>query len=126
MALYELSIEAAQVRDGEKLASLEGRAYPTLAMRWETRLMDQTWETTVVLDYMIALPPLMVGRQTFNEVRIGAYTGGAGTKFMYFGTEMNSSVPRVPPEMENTIGPRRRPTRSSAWKSRRARSRTSS
>ncbi|MEZ4293772.1 MAG: hypothetical protein R3B70_02265 [Polyangiaceae bacterium] len=66
--------------------------------------MDQTWETTVVLDYSIALPPLMVGRQTFNEVRIGAYVGGAGTKFLYFGTEMNASVPRVPPEMENTIG----------------------
>lgn len=105
MALYELSIEAAQVREGERLASLEGRGYPTLAMRWETRLMDQTWETTVVLDYMIALPPLMVGRQTFNEVRIGAFTGGSGTKFLYFGTEMNASVPRVAPEMENTIGP---------------------
>lgn len=105
MALYELSIEAAHVREGERLASLEGRVYPTLAMRWETRLMDQPWETTVVLDYAIALPPLMVGRQTFNEVRIGAYVGGAGTKFLYFGTEMNASVPRVPPEMENTIGP---------------------
>ncbi len=105
MALYELSIEAAHVREGEKLASLEGRAYPTLAMRWETRLMDQAWETTVVLDYTIALPPLMVGRQSFNEVRIGAYVAGAGTKFMYFGTEMNSSVPRVGPEMENSIGP---------------------
>lgn len=105
MALYELSIEAAHVREGEKLVSLEGRAYPTLAMRWETRLMDQPWETTVVLDYSIALPPLMVGRQTFNEVRIGAFVGGAGTKFLYFGTEMNSSVPRVPPEMENAIGP---------------------
>lgn len=105
MALYELSIEAAHVRDGEKLVSLEGRAYPTLAMRWESRIMDQPWETTVVLDYAIALPPLMVGRQTFNEVRIGAFVGGAGTKFLYFGTEMNASVPRVPPEMENTIGP---------------------
>lgn len=105
MALYELSIEAAHVREGERLASLEGRAYPTLAMRWETKLMDQTWETTVVLDYTISLPPLMVGRQTFNEVRIGAYTGGAGTKFLYFGTEMNASVPRIAPEMENTIGP---------------------
>jgi hypothetical protein len=105
MALYELSIEAAHVREGEKLVSLEGRTYPTLAMRWETRLMDQPWETTVVLDYMIALPPLMVGRQTFNEVRIGAFVGGAGTKFLYFGTEMNASVPRVAPEMENSIGP---------------------
>ncbi|MBK8256071.1 MAG: hypothetical protein IPK82_25810 [Polyangiaceae bacterium] len=105
MALYELSIEAAHVREGERLVSLEGRAYPTLAMRWETRLMDQPWETTVILDYSIALPPLMVGRQTFNEVRIGAFVGGAGTKFLYFGTEMNASVPRVPPEMENTIGP---------------------
>jgi len=105
MALYELSIEAAHVREGEKLVSLDGRAYPTLAMRWESRLMDQTWETTVVLDYLIALPPLMVGRQSFNEVRVGAYVGGSGTKFLYFGTEMNSSVPRVAPEMENTIGP---------------------
>ncbi len=105
MALYELSIEAAHVREGEKLVSLEGRAYPTLAMRWETRLMDQAWETTVVLDYLIALPPLMVGRQSFNEVKVGAFVGGAGTKFLYFGTEMNASVPRVAPEMENTIGP---------------------
>jgi hypothetical protein len=105
MALYELSIEAAHVREGETLVSLDGRTYPTLAMRWETRLMDQLWETTVILDYSIALPPLMVGRQTFNEVRIGAYVGGAGTKFLYFGTEMNSSVPRVAPEMENSIGP---------------------
>lgn len=105
MALYELSIEAAHVREGEGLVSLEGRAYPTLAMRWESRLMDQTWETTVVLDYLIALPPLMVGRQSFNEVRVGAFVGGAGTKFLYFGTEMNASVPRIAPEMENTVGP---------------------
>ncbi|WP_437932249.1 hypothetical protein WMF37_24360 [Sorangium sp. So ce291] len=85
--------------------SLAGREYPTLVMRWESRLFDQPWLTTLVLDYVIALPPLMVGQATFNEVRIAAFTGRAGTKFLYFGTEMSASVPRIAPEMENAIAP---------------------
>ncbi|WP_437641534.1 hypothetical protein [Sorangium sp. So ce854] len=85
--------------------SLAGREYPTLIMRWESRLFDQPWLTTLVLDYVIALPPLIVGQATFNEVRIAAFTGRAGTKFMYFGTEMSASVPRIAPEMENAIAP---------------------
>ncbi|HLM73798.1 MAG TPA: hypothetical protein VK459_13930, partial [Polyangiaceae bacterium] len=95
MALYELSIERAHVQEAERLASLEGRSYPTLVMQWESRLFDQPWTTTVVLDYTIALPPLMLGMGTFNEVRIAAYVGGAATKFLYFGTEMTANVPRV-------------------------------
>ncbi|WP_050432816.1 hypothetical protein [Chondromyces crocatus] len=105
MTLYELSIDEALVREAERIASLEGRGYPTLVMRWESRLFDQPWTTTLVLDYLIALPPLIVGQASFNEVRIAAFTGGAGTKFMYFGTEMSASVPRVAPEMENTVAP---------------------
>ncbi len=107
MALYELSIDRAHVQEAERLVSLEGRAYPTLAMRWESRLFDQPWATTVVLDYTIALPPLMLGQGTFNEVRIAAFVGGAPTKFLYFGTEMTANVPRVGPEMENIVGPTR-------------------
>src|SRR5512132_2436708 len=105
MALYELSIDAAHVREAEKLTSLEGRGYPTLAMGWDTRIFDQPWHTTVVLDYLIALPPLMIGQATFNEVKVAAYVGGASTKFLYFGTEMSSAVPRVAPEMENSLAP---------------------
>jgi hypothetical protein len=105
MALYELSIERAHVQEAERLASLEGRSYPTLVMQWESRLFDQPWTTTVVLDYTIALPPLMLGMGTFNEVRIAAYVGGAATKFLYFGTEMTANVPRVGPEMENIVAP---------------------
>lgn len=105
MPVYELSVDGALVREAEKIVSLEGRAFPTLVMRWESRLFDQPWLTTLVLDYVIALPPLIVGQATFNEVRIAAFTGGAGTKFMYFGTEMSASVPRIAPEMENTIAP---------------------
>ncbi|WP_234023934.1 hypothetical protein [Sorangium cellulosum] len=85
--------------------SLAGREYPTLVMRWESRLFDQPWLTTLVLDYVIALPPLIVAQATFNEVRLAAFTGRAGTKFLYFGTEMSASVPRIAPEMENTISP---------------------
>jgi len=107
MALYELSIDAAHVREAEKVASLEGRGYPTLVMRWDTRIFDQPWHTTLVLDYLIALPPLMIGQSTFNEVKVAAYVGGAATKFLYFGTEMSSAVPRVAPEMENSIAPPR-------------------
>ena len=107
MALYELSIDAAHVREAEKVASLEGRGYPTLVMRWDTRIFDQPWHTTLVLDYLIALPPLMIGQSTFNEVKVAAYVGGAATKFLYFGTEMSSAVPRVAPEMENSVAPPR-------------------
>lgn len=105
MALYELSIERAHVQEAERLVSLEGRVYPTLVMHWESRIFDQPWTTTVVLDYTIALPPLMLGQATFNEVRVAAYVGGAPTKFLYFGTEMTANVPRVGPEMENVVAP---------------------
>src|SRR5262249_61331750 len=81
------------------------RASPTLVMRWDSRIFDQPWFTTVVLDYQIALPPLVIGQSTFNEVKLAAYVGGTPTKFLYFGTEMTSSVPRIAPEMENSIAP---------------------
>ncbi len=105
MALYELSIDSALVREAEKVVSLEGRGFPTLVMRWDSRIFDQPWQTTVVLDYHIALPPLMIGQSTFNEVKIAAYVEGAPTKFLYFGTEMSANVPRVAPEMENSVAP---------------------
>lgn len=107
MSLYELSIDTALVHEAERVVSLEDRGYPTLVMRWESRLFDQPWVTTLVLDYHIALPPLLVGagQSTFNEVRIAAFTGGASTKFMYFGTELTANVPRIAPEMENTVAP---------------------
>jgi hypothetical protein len=105
MALYELSIDGPLVREAEKVVSLEGRAFPTLMLRWDTRLFDQPWITTLVLDYLIALPPLVIGQSTFNEVKIAAYVGGTPTKFLYFGTEMTASVPRIAPEMENSMSP---------------------
>src|SRR5262245_7161361 len=105
MALYELSIDGPLVREAEKIVSLEGRGFPTLVMRWDSRIFDQNWLTTIVLDYLIALPPLIIGQSTFNEVKLAAYVGGASTKFMYFGTEMTANVPRIAPEMENSIGP---------------------
>jgi hypothetical protein len=105
MALYELSIDGPEVREAERVASLEGRAFPTLVMRWDSRIFDQPWVTTVVLDYLIALPPLVIGQATFNEIKLAAYVGGAATKFLYFGTEMTSSVPRIAPEMENALAP---------------------
>jgi hypothetical protein len=105
MPLYDLSIDPGRVGEAERLVSLEGRSYPTLVMQWESELFGQTWTTTIVLDYVIALPPLMVGQGTFNDVRVAAYVGGASTKFFYFGTEMTGDVPRVAPEMENVIGP---------------------
>ena len=104
MPLYELSIDDAHLREAERLISLEGRGFPTLVTRWESRLFDQPWSTTLVLDYTIPLPPLGAGQGTFIEVRVAAFVGGAATKFLYFGTEMNSSVPRIGPEMENQIG----------------------
>lgn len=103
MPLYELSIDGARVREASRVVSLEGRGFPTLVMRWDMRILDQPWQTTLVLDYLIALPPLMQG--TFNEVKIAAFVGGASTKFMYFGTEMSAAVPRLGPEMENSIAP---------------------
>jgi hypothetical protein len=105
MALYELSIDGPQVREAEKIVSLEGRAFPTLVMRWDSRIFDQPWVTTIVLDYLIALPPLVIGQATFNEIKLAAYVCGSPTKFLYFGTEMNATVPRVAPEMENSIAP---------------------
>jgi hypothetical protein len=105
MPLYELSIDDAHLREAARLVALEGRGFPTLATRWESRLFDQPWSTTLVLDYTIPLPPLPAGQTSFIEVRIAAFTGGAPTKFLYFGTEMNASVPRVGPEMENLISP---------------------
>jgi hypothetical protein len=69
MALYELSIDGPLVREAEKVVSLEGRGYPTLVVRWDSRFFDQPWVTTLVLDYVIALPPLVIGQATFNEKR---------------------------------------------------------
>ena len=54
MALYELSIDPNLIREAEKVVSLEGRGFPTLVMRWESRLFDQPWQTTLVLDYLLA------------------------------------------------------------------------
>lgn len=109
MALYELSIEPAHVVEAQHVIALEGRDYPTLVMHWESRLFDQPWETTVVLDYTIALPPLGAGAPggstAFIPVRVGAFVGGAPTKYFYFGTEMNETVPRIGPEMENLATP---------------------
>jgi hypothetical protein len=107
MALYELSIEPALVRQGEQIVSLQGRGYPTVVMHWESRLFEQPWTTTLVLDYCIALPPLIAGQGNFNEVRLAAFVGGAPTKFLYFGTEMSENVPRIGPEMENVVAPAR-------------------
>ena len=108
MALYELSIDGPHVREAERVVSLEGRGFPTLVMRWDSRIFDQPWVTTIVLDYLIALPPLIIGQATFNEVKVAAFVDGAPTKFLYFGTEMTASVPRIAPEMENQIGPARK------------------
>jgi hypothetical protein len=105
MALYELSIDGPLVREAEKVVSLEGRGFPTLVMRWDSRIFDQPWVTTIVLDYLIALPPLIIGQSTFNEVKLAAFVGGAATKYLYFGTEMTAAVPRIAPEMENSIAP---------------------
>ncbi|HEY4117464.1 MAG TPA: hypothetical protein VGM56_06390, partial [Byssovorax sp.] len=105
MALYELSIDAALVREAEKVVSLDGRGFPTLVMRWESVLFDQHWLTTLVLDYSIALPPLMVNQSSFNEVKVCAFVGSTPTKFLYFGTELSPGVPRIAPEMENSITP---------------------
>lgn len=108
MSVYELSIDPDLVAKAEQIASLEACSYPTLAMRWESTIFNQPWTTTVVLDYALSFPPLMIGQATFNDVRIAALTEGAPTKFLYLGTEMTGSVDRVGPEMENVMGPAER------------------
>src|SRR5690606_9833277 len=75
---------------------------PTLVVYWESQMLGQEWDTILVLDYVIPLPPLEHGR-IFNEVRLAAYTGEVPTKFLYFGTELATDAPRVAPEMENVV-----------------------
>jgi len=102
MAQYDLSIDPQKVAQAEQLVSLAGRTFPTLVVSWESSTLGQEWQTLLVLDYSIPLPPLEQGA-TFNEVRIAAYTDEVPTKFLYFGTELNDDAPRVPPEMENRV-----------------------
>lgn len=102
MAQYELSNDPVLLEQAERLCSLEGRAFPTLVVSWESRMLGQDWDTVLVQDYTIALPPLEHG-SSFNEVRISAFTGPVPTKFLYFGTELNAAAPRTVPEMENTL-----------------------
>lgn len=104
MAVYELSIDTSHIREAEQVVSLEGRGFPTLVMQWESKMFAQSWQTTIVLDYQIVLPPLTPG-VAFHPVRIAAFVGGVPTKYFYFGTEMNENVPRVAPEMENVVSP---------------------
>ena len=104
MAQYELSIDPSLVAQAQQLVSLQGRVFPTIVVGWESKMLGQDWETILVLDYTVPLPPLAQG-VSFNEVRIAAYTGDVPTKFLYFGTELNADAPRVPPEMENALSP---------------------
>jgi hypothetical protein len=107
MALYELSIAPEKLAEAEAItspASLSGREFPTLAMAWESTIFGQGWSTLLVLDYLLALPPLEPPH-SFIPVRIAAYVGSAPTKYFYFGTEMNNTVPRLAPEMENLLTP---------------------
>ncbi|NUP04688.1 MAG: hypothetical protein HOW73_01360 [Polyangiaceae bacterium] len=107
MGLYELSIDPGKIAEAESLTSVEAlsrREFPTLVMNWESRIFGQPWSTTIVLDYMIALPPLEPPAH-FIPVRVGAFVGNAPTKYFYFGTEMNNTVPRLAPEMENLVTP---------------------
>ena len=104
MPQYELSIDPTLVAEAEQLVSLDGRAFPTIVVMWESMMLGQEWETVLVLDYSVPLPPLQSG-QSFNEVRIAAYTGDVPTKFLYFGTELHAGAPRVAPEMENVVSP---------------------
>lgn len=107
MGLYELSIDPATIAEAESITSVEAlsrREFPTLVMNWESKLFGQAWSTTVVLDYLIALPPLEPS-VSFIPVRVGAFVGNAPSKYFYFGTEMNNTVPRLAPEMENLITP---------------------
>lgn len=107
MGLYELSINPEQVAEAENITSVETlsrREFPTLVMHWDSSVFGQPWATTIVLDYLICLPPLEPPTN-FIPVRIGAYVGSAPTKYFYFGTEMNNTVPRLAPEMENLATP---------------------
>lgn len=104
MAKYDLTIDPGPVAEAEQVVTFEGRAFPTIVTRWETKMLGQDWHTTLVLDYTIPLPPLKTGAN-FNEVRVAAYTGDVPTKFLYFGTELTSDAPRIGPEMENTLAP---------------------
>lgn len=107
MGLYELSIDPATVAEAENLLSNESlskRSFPTLVMQWESRVFEQPWSTTVVLDYLIALPPLDSGLN-FIPVRVAAFVNNTASKYFYFGTEMNSTVQRLAPEIENLVAP---------------------
>ncbi|MBL9024106.1 MAG: hypothetical protein JNL21_18070 [Myxococcales bacterium] len=107
MGLYELSIDPNLVAEAEAITSIEAlakREFPTLVVNWESKIFAQPWSTTVVLDYVLALPPLEP-TVTFIPVRVGAFVGNAPTKYFYFGTEMSSTVPRLAPEMENLVTP---------------------
>lgn len=104
MSAYELSIDPNLVAEAERLVALSGRGFPTLVTSWTSDMLGQEWQTILVLDYTIPLPPLAAGA-TFNEVRIAAYTEGVPTKFLYFGTELDEHAPRQSPEMENVVSP---------------------
>jgi hypothetical protein len=104
MPQYELSIEPSLVAEAERLVALDGRTFPTLVISWESKTLGQDWQTVLVLDYSIPLPPLEPGVE-FNEVRLAAYTGDVPTKFLYFGTELTADAPRISPEMENLVSP---------------------
>ncbi|MBM4358342.1 MAG: hypothetical protein FJ096_09565 [Deltaproteobacteria bacterium] len=102
MPQYEFSNDPSLVEQAERLVSLEARVFPTVVVSWESTMLGQEWETILVQDYTIPLPPLEQG-SSFNEVRISAFTGEVPTKFLYFGTELTSAAPRVAPEMENAV-----------------------
>lgn len=107
MGLYELSIDPEKIAEAESITSVDAlsrREFPTLVMQWESKIFGQGWTTTIVLDYLIALPPLEPPA-SFIPVRVGAFVGNAPTKYFYFGTEMNNTVPRLAPEMENLATP---------------------
>ncbi len=107
MGLYELSIDPNLVAEAEEITSIDAlgkREFPTLAVNWESKIFAQPWSSTIVLDYVLALPPLEPS-VTFIPVRIAAFVGTAPTKYFYFGTEMSNTVPRLAPEMENLISP---------------------
>jgi hypothetical protein len=104
MGQYEFSNDPALVEQAERLVSLEGRVFPTIVVSWECTMLGQEWDTVLVQDYTIPLPPLEQG-QSFNEVRLATYTGEVPTKFLYFGTELTAAAPRVAPEMENAQTP---------------------
>ncbi len=107
MGLYELSIDPLIVAEAERVVSQEalaGRSFPTLVMQWESRVFDQPWTTTIVLDYLLTLPPLETGT-TFIPVRLAAFVNNTPSKYFYFGTEMNNTVQRLAPELENLVAP---------------------